>query len=78
MRLGNYMYPWLIINSAARQDPLNGFATLTEWLHFDISRNTRMIQRWFIPCSIIVLGLVVMAFAAMFFLLISRLGSVYG
>ncbi len=73
MRLGEYTYPWLIANAAARQDPLGGFESLAEWLHQDINRTTRSIRRWFTPFVIILLGLFVLTIAARLFLIIFNL-----
>jgi hypothetical protein len=64
MRLGEFTYPWLILNAAARQDPLSGFDSLAEWLHQDISHTTRSLRRWFTPCVVILLGMLVLTIAS--------------
>lgn len=71
MQLGAYTYPWLIVNAAARQDPLDGFECLAEWLHQDISHTTRFVRRWLTPCLVIVLGTFVLTIAGTFFLVLS-------
>ncbi len=67
MELGSYTYPWLMANAAARQDPQGGFETLSEWLHQDISHTTRTLRRWFTPCVVIVLGMLVLTIAGTLF-----------
>ena len=67
MQLGAHTYPWLIANAAARQDPLSGFESLAEWLHQDISHTTRSLRRWFTPCVVILLGMLVLTIAGTLF-----------
>lgn len=67
MDLGSFTYPWLIVNAAARQNPQGGFEMLSDWMHQDISHTTRMLRRWFTPCVVIVLGMVVLTLAGTFF-----------
>jgi type II secretory pathway component PulF len=59
MQLEGYAYPWLIIHSSQREDPLTGFTTMAEWIDCDISRTTRLVQRWFSPCIVMALSIVV-------------------
>ncbi|OGV54334.1 MAG: hypothetical protein A2X45_05630 [Lentisphaerae bacterium GWF2_50_93] len=71
MKLGVSINDWIVTNSAARNNPAEGFDTMLVWLSNDVSKSSVKRLRWIESSGILFIGLIVASTA------IALLGSIF-
>ena len=71
MKLGISINDWIVTNSAARNNPAEGFDTMLVWLSNDVTKASVKKLRWIEIAGILFVGLIVASTA------IALLGSIF-